>query len=587
MKISNRFTLKKRARKTRKNVEQAQKVAANALNRYLVRRWSKLRGVRRFVIGWLALVSILGLGVIIQSGVLKSYYLEEAPLPGGVYREGVAGKFNNLNPIFSVSTADRTVTKLVFSSLFKYDQNNKLVGNLAKKWQVSEDGIVYTVKLRNDVYWHDGYRFTADDVVFTYRAIQSPDTASPLLAGWRGIEIKALDEYTVSFKLPNEHTPFPHSLTNGIAPKHLLGDIPLDELRASDFNFSPVGTGPFVFSRLFTGEERSQVNLTRNENYHNPPAYIEEFVVMSYEDRAKMLDGFKSGELSAITLVQSYELDELSGLDHAVEMRFPLFSQVYIFLNNKDPLLRNVEIRRALVFATDKSAIFQILDGRYPISNSPLLKEQLGYNSELVQPKVNTDRANELLDKAGWKRGKDGIRVKGDEQLTVDIVSRNSGEYPKVLAQIQKDWLRVGVVANLSLVDDQEFTQNYISTHNHQALLFAIAQGVDPDPFPYWHSSQATPGGFNLSNYKSAIADDALEAGRTRSDPELRVEKYRTFLEQWMEDSPAIVLYRPAFTYVTRDKVRGIEVRNIVTPADRFNDVTSWFVQTQLVKKEL
>ncbi len=587
VKIPNKLTLKKRVRNTKKSVAQAQEVTTDTVKKHLVRRWSKLKDVRRFVIGWLVLVIVLALGVFIQSGTLSSYYMEEAPAVGGKYLEGVVGEFSSLNPIFSTSSADSSVTRLVYSSLLKYDEDNKLIGDLATEWEVDKAGVVYRVKLRDDVYWHDGEKLTADDVVFTYEAIQHPDTSSPLAASWKGIEAQALDEYTVSFSLPNEYTPFPHSLTNGIIPEHLLGDTPFEQLRASDQNFEPVGSGPFIFNRLFLGSERSQVNLTRNKDYYVGPPFIEEFIILSYKDHASMLDGFRGGELSAVTALRSFDLEELSGLEYAKELNFPLFNQVFIFLNNKDPLLGDANIRKALVLATDKNAIFSVLGSRYPIGDSPLLKDQLGYDDKLVQPKVNVKRANELLDKAGWKRGKDGVRIKGGKQLRVDIVSQNSDEYPEVLAQIQKDWLKVGVIANLSLISDQEFTQNYIAPHDYQALTFGVTQGVDPDVFPYWHSSQAVTNGFNLSNYKSAEADLALEAGRTRSDPKLRTEKYKAFLEQWMKDNPAIALYRPVFNYVVRSSVSGIESKSLTTPVDRFNDVTNWSVESQLVRKEL
>ncbi len=586
-KFSKKFALKKRVRNTKKNVEQAQEVTTDSVNKHLVRRWSKLKEVRRFVIGWLVLVFVLALGVYIQSGGLTSYYMEEAPVAGGTYLEGVVGEFSSLNPVFSTSAPDNAVTKLVFSSLLKYNDENALVGDLATSWEVDEGKVVYTVKLRNDAYWHDGQKVTADDVVFTYKAIQHPDTASPLAASWKGIKIQALDEYTISFTLPNEYTPFPHSLTNGIIPEHIFGNTPFEELRASDRNFKPVGSGPFKFRRLFSGEQRSQVNLDKNENYYNQPPYIDEFVILSYEDYASMLDSFRSGELTAITALRSFDLEELSSLDYAEEYNFPLFNQVFIFLNTQDPLLKDTTIRKALVYATDKNAIFSSLGGRYPIGDSPLLKDQLGYNEKLVQPKTNIDKANELLDKAGWTRGKDGVRIKGEKQLEIDIVSQNSDEYPEVLAQVQKDWLKAGVVANLSLISDQEFTQNYIAPHDYQALIFGVTQGVDPDVFPYWHSSQAVKNGFNLSNYKSTEADETLEAGRTRSDPKLRTEKYKAFLEQWMADNPAIALYRPVFNYMVRSSVSGIEPINLATPVDRFNNVTEWAVESQLVRKEL
>lgn len=586
-KKSDKFALKKRVRKTKKNVEQAQEATADTVNKHLVRRWGRLKEVRRFVIGWLVLVAVLALGVILQSRTLEGYYMEEAPVVGGTYLEGVVGEFSSLNPIFAISSPDSSVTKLVFSSLLKYDDNNKLVGDLATGWELDEDEVIYTVKLRNDVYWHDGQKLTADDVVFTYNAIQHPDSSSPLAPSWKGIEVQALDEYTVSFSLPNEYSPFPHSLTNGIIPEHLLGNTPIEELRASGQNFEPVGSGPFIFERLFTGEEQSQVNLARNANYYAQPPFIEEFVVLSYEDRATMLNSFRGGELTAITALRSFDIEELSGFENTKEINSPLFSQVFIFLNNSDPLLKDASVREALVYATDKNAVFAALDGRYPIGNSPLLKDQLGYDETLVQPKTNLEKANKLLDAAGWKRGKDGVRVKAGKQLQIDIVSQNSDEYPEVLAQVQKDWLKAGVVVNLSLISDQEFNQNYIAPHDYQALIFGVTEGVDPDVFPYWHSSQAVANGFNLSNYKSSKADLALEAGRTRSDPKLRTQKYKAFLEEWMKDNPAIALYRPVFNYVTLGSVDGVEPRSLATPVDRFNDVTSWSVESQQVRKEL
>lgn len=587
MKKLPKVSLKRQVKKTKKNVEQAQEVTTESVNKHLVRRWGKLKDVRRFVIGWLVLVVVLCLGVLIQSTALERYYMEESPVVGGKYIEGIVGKFSNLNPIFSVSSTDLAVTKLSFSSLLQYDDENNLVGDLATSWSVDSGNVIYTINMRDDVYWHDGEKLTADDVVFTYKAIQSPDTSSPLADSWKGIEIQAIDDYTVTFSLPNKYTPFPHSLTNGIIPQHILGETPYTELRAHDFNLSPVGSGVYEFDRLFVGEQRSQVFLSRNADYYATPAYIEEIEIQGYEDYPLMISAFRSGELSAITALRSYDIAELADMQGIKEYNFQLFSQVFVFLNNNDELLKDSSIRKALVYATDKNAIFKATDARYPIGDSPLLSDQLGYDPEIVQPDFNPDKANEILDEAGWKRGKDGVRIKDGKRLEIELVSQNSDEYPSVLAEIQKDWLQAGVIANLSLISDQEFTQNFIAPHEYQALVFGVTQGVDPDVFPYWHSSQAVKNGFNISNYKSTEADTALEAGRTRTGDQLRSEKYKAFLEEWMKDNPAIALYRPVFNYVIRDSVSGIEAHPIPSPVERFNNVNEWFIETQLVQKSL
>lgn len=578
---------RKRVRKTKKNVEAAQEATVDTVDKHVVRRWGKLRDVRRFVIGWLVLVLVLSLGVWLQGTVLKSYYAEESPAYGGTYFEGGVGEFTSLNPIFAVTPVDTSVAKLTFSSLLKYDDNNKLIGDLVSKWSVDDKKVIYTVTLRDDVYWHDGEKLTADDVVFTYKAIQRPETKSPLADSWKGVEIQAIDEYTVSFSLPNPYTPFPHSLINGIIPEHILGGVAYDELRSSNFNFEPVGSGPFVFERLAISTTPAQAILSRNDGYYLGRPYLDEIVIEAYEDTEEMLAAFKKGELSAASALRSFDLASVEEMSSANILNYPLFNQVFIFLNNKDPLLKDATIRRALVYATDRQAVFASLDSRYPISDSPLIKGQLGHDPELVQPSFNPKKANEILDKAGWKRGEDGVRVKDGKQLQVNIVSQSSDEYPPVLAAIQKSWNEIGVVTNLDFVDEQEFTRNNIAPHEYQALAFGITQGADPDVFVYWHSSQAVKDGFNLSNYKSAQSDIALEAGRTRSDPKLRTEKYKAFLEEWMQDNPAIALFRPVFNYAVRNSVKGIEPHNISSPADRFNSITKWSVTTELVDKEL
>lgn len=579
--------LRKRVRKTKKNVEVAQEATIDTVDKHVVRRWGKLRDVRRFVIGWLVLVLVLSLGVWLQGTVLKSYYAEDAPAYGGTYFEGSVGEFTSLNPIFAVTPVDTSVAKLTFSSLLKYDDSNKLIGDLASEWSVDDDKVIYTVTIRDDVYWHDGEKLTADDVVFTYKAIQRPETKSPFADSWKGIEIQAIDEYTVSFSLPNTYTPFPHSLTGGIIPKHILGDIAYGELRSSNFNFAPIGSGPFIFERLAISTMPAQAILSQNDDYYLGRPYLDEIVIEAYEDREKMLTAFKDGELSAASALRSSDLASIEEMSSANILDYPLFNQVFIFLNNKDPLLKDSTVRRALVYATDKQAVFASLNSRYPIADSPLIKGQLGYSTKLIQPKFNLKKANEILEEAGWKRAEDGIRVKNGKQLQVSIVSQSSDEYPPVLAEIQKSWYEAGIATNLDFVDEQDFTRNYIAPHEYQALAFGITQGVDPDVFVYWHSSQARKDGFNLSNYKSAQSDIALEAGRTRSDPKLRTVKYEAFLEEWMRDNPAIALYRPVFSYAIRDNVKGIESQDISAPVDRFNNITKWSVSTELVDKEL
>jgi len=128
--------------------------------------------------------------------------------------------------------------------------------------------------------------------------------------------------------------------------------------------------------------------------------------------------------------------------------------------------------------------------------------------------------------------------------------------------------------------------QGSVSRHDYDALLYGIAIGPDPDVFAYWHSSQANLSSatrLNLSEYKSAIADKSLEAGRTRTDPSVRTVKYRPFLEAWRSDAPAIVLYQPRFYYLARSEVFGFNPRLFNEPSDRFSNVSQWMIRQQKI----
>jgi peptide/nickel transport system substrate-binding protein len=238
-------------RRRRRQAEDIGSVTEDHIDRHLVRRLTKLVYVRRFLIGWLGLVVILIIGVLLQSRALTSKYQVKTPVAGGIYTEGVLGTFTNANPVYATNLVDSSVSKLVFSSLLKYNEKGELVGDLADTYALDPTETLYTVKLRKGVTWHDGKQFTAKDVVFTYNLIQNPEAKSPLAASWRGIKVAAVDDSTVQFKLPNKLSAFPHSLTNGIIPEHVLSKVNASQLRSNSFNNqSPVGTGPFEFKNI-------------------------------------------------------------------------------------------------------------------------------------------------------------------------------------------------------------------------------------------------------------------------------------------------------------------------------------------------
>jgi peptide/nickel transport system substrate-binding protein len=582
-----KFKFKRKIKDTKSNVGEVGAQTAEKIDRHLVRRWRKFVTVRRFIVGWLSLVTILTLGVLAQRSLLAGYYQSQQPAAGGAYVEGIVGEITNLNPMFSTTAPDKAASKLIFSGLVKYDETSTITPDLARSWEVNDDETIYTFYLKDDIYWHDGIQFTAADVKFTFDAIQHPDSRTPLNQSWQDIAVQTLDDFTVTFTLPNSFPPFVHSLEGvGILPNHLLGELPPNELRAAkDFNLNPIGTGPFRFEELFLDDNEGQINLFKSEEYRYGAPQLTRFIIKAYTDHETMIEDFKAGELSAMAGIRTDDFDELGPEGSWTIYDMPLFNNTMAFFNNTNPKLEDADVRKALVLGTNRDMIFETLKWRSPATTGPLISGQLGYDPKLRQPKFNPDRAKKLLDEAGWKLADDGLRYKKGELLQLDLVSQNADEYPNIVAELQKQWRKIGVQLNSKLVSREDLQQAYIIPHSYDILLIGVSIGVDPDVYVYWHSSQSGVGGFNLSEYKNSVADEALEAGRTRLDEELRTVKYETFQKQWIKDNPALALYRPTFHYVQLNVAKGFDPGNIVEPSNRYANVHTWTINTEILNK--
>lgn len=589
--INRRVKLRwrRKIRYSRRHVEDIGLQAEEQLEQHLFRRLTRLAEVRRFVAAWLLMIILLCTAVVMQTMTLSGYYQGVGPAPGGTYTEGMVGTFSNANPIYAAGLVDSSVSRLMFSSLLKYNTENNLVGDLAESWTIDPAGKVYTLKLRPNLVWHDDRPLTADDVVFTFQTIQNPDAKSPLFASWRGITVKAIDDRTVTFTLSNSFAPFIYSLTTGIVPKHILGNIEAAQLRSSQFNNArPVGSGPFKWNTLETlgnsPETREQhIGLTANPRYHMGAPALEQFVIKTFTNDEQLLESFEKQQVTAIVGMNKLP-DELVNKEGINEHSLTLTAETMVFLKTDSELLKDVKVRQALVHAVNVGETVKGLGYPVVVADQPLLRGQLGYNPTLAQLPTNIDQANKLLTDAGWIATQPGqVRTKNDTKLELKLVAQNNSDYIYLTKQLQKAWSAIGVTTNVTLLPSNEL-QVAVTGRNYDALIYGISMGTDPDVFAYWHSTQAdqrAASRLNLSNYSSVTADKALEAGRSRIDRELRAAKYLPFLQSWRNDAPAIALYQPRFLYIVKGQLAGFDQKIINTAPDRYSDVEKWMVKQE------
>lgn len=581
---------RRRVRHSQKHVENLGSQAEQGLEQHFFKRLNRFVGVRRFVVTWILLFTLLISGVVVQNRALSRFYQVAEPGQGGIYTEGILGAFTNANPLYATGPVDASVSRLVFSGLMKYDTDNKLVGDVAKSVEVDKGGTTYTAHLRENVRWHDGEQLTADDVAFTYQTIQKPDTKSPLIDNWQKVEIETVDQYTVKFTLPHSLASFKHTLTTGLLPEHILGKVEPSDLRSASFNTArPIGSGPFKWDAVqvsgnnpTTREE--QIGLTANKQYHFNTPKLERFVIRAFHNEDDLIEAFNESELSGAAGLAARP-DNLKKPSSVTEYNVPIMGEVMVFMKNSNPILKDKTVRKALVRATDQNEIVKGLG--YPVvyARSPLLASHIGYRSDIVQATFNAKAAGKLLDKAGWKIGKDGVRHKKGKPLAINLYSQSDSNYAYVAQILQKQWQAIGVDVEVTLEADNKL-QGTISSHSYDALLYGITIGSDPDVYAYWHSSQADPRAtkrLNFSEYESSTADAALEAGRSRIDAKQRAAKYKPFLEAWKDDAPSIGLYQPRYLYLVRGKLYGFNPTVFNSSADRYANVENWAVRLDRV----
>jgi peptide/nickel transport system substrate-binding protein len=215
----------------------------------------------------------------------------------------------------------------------------------------------------------------------------------------------------------------------------------------------------------------------------------------------------------------------------------------------------------------------------------PFIDNQI-FGNIPAKPVYDTNRANQLLDEAGWVVQGD-VRMKDGKPLALNVVTTKNNDFETALEILAKQWRALGVTVSTTIVDPSDPSQNVVQDilqpRQYDVLLYQLTIGGDPDVYAYWHSSQANSG-LNFSNYENSISDDALASARSRVEPDLRNAKYITFANQWLSDVPAIGLYQATMQYVHTKSVHALpEDFVLVSPADRYNGVRFWSVGDRIV----
>ena len=562
-------------------VKHAEGATQRHASHFILRRIENVRLVMTEIMIWLAAIALLIAGLGIQYSWNSQGSKKDGAKSGGVYVEGVIGNISTLNPLLAASEPEQAVSRLLFSSLYNYDVTGALHTDLAESMTVKDDK-VYTIKLRNAV-WHDGKKLTAEDVVYTINLIKNPQVRSPLRVNWLDISARAIDDSTVEFMLPAVYAGFSHALTFPVIPKHILQTVSPSSMREADFSSNPVGSGPFAVKRVQTSESTSSTDVVRmepNTKYYGAVSTLSRLELRAYGNESLLVKAVNSGEVSAASGLSLSAADNIKSKQYSTK-HWLLNKGVYLLMNNRSQTLQDARVRQALRYATDTSSIRATVGDNVARLDTPILQSQIAQKLPAA-PDYNLDKAKALLKEAGWTYNQGQWKGKDGRPLAVAVTtSSGRDEYKKIVDALKQQWSKLGVDVQLREIDTSStttsFVQSVLQPRDYDALLYELELGADPDVFAYWHSSQASASGYNFANYSNRTVDNDLVGGRSRTNSALRAAKYIQFVNQWLNDAPAIGLYQSVGSYVLNNGASIVEPRgSLNTMNDRYADVTTW-----------
>lgn len=569
------FQLHRRTRQFKNRFRAWKRWVINYTDRHIFGGWEKFGQSRWVFVALILILVVSTAGYFQQFQLQTSRFMTTTPKYGGAYSEALSGHVKGVNPLYPDNSATTDVTAVVFSGLTRVNSNRKIEPDLASSWEVSADKKAYTFSLRPNLKWHDGEKLDANDVAFTISRIQNPDTKSPLASNWTGVNYEVLNDLTIKFTLPNSYSPFLYNTAIGIIPSHILENVRPSLTRTFEFNQKPIGSGPYKLTEI--KEDSDEIDLTAFDNYHLRKPYIDSFKFVQYPSEKDYLDGYQKKQISGFTINDPKIERKASQIDQLKINHLSLPAYGALFFNMSSPTVKDINLRQALSYATDKSSIVKNqLDSQAVVANYPILAGYSGFDSTAMKYPYDEAKAKEILS---------GVDQETLKNTRIRLATLRNSVYEDIAQSIKEMWSKVGVQVDIASVDLDELQQYYIRTRNYDVLLYGQDIGYDSDIYAYWHSSQAKDPGLNISQYTNIEADRYLESGRLAKDAEYKNSRYAAFLQTWSKDLPAIILYSPYYNYAQSVEVKGFSANKIVEPSNRFYNVQDWYVMTTETSK--
>lgn len=441
--------------------------------------------------------------------------------------------------------ADAYLRAVNYNGLTAVNEKGEIIPQLAKSWDVSDDGCVYTFHLRDDAYWHDGEKFTADDVIFSREYLASEDLDIPSSSwGAADYDYAKVDDYTVTVTLPAPDGYLLESLCY-IIPEHIFKDVPSNSYYVSEEGQTPISTGPFKFVEYKVGE---YVKFEAFDQYWNGRPYIDTVYLQIIEDSAAAKVAFSSGQAQLMAVTGENMRKELGDENYAWDA-YPTGNMNVICFNLTDPRFQDINVRRAISHLVDRVSIIAAFGGGSEPLDSCFTPADQFYNpSVCTQYDFNIDAAIKLLDDAGWKKGASGFREKDGMVLDFSFLQFYDNACFIMMEQAFKK-ADMGITSQM--VDSSIYFEKM------DALDFELSYiGWTAGPNPYGYTFCYAEGFY--STYESPEMLDLFEKANATGDNKVKAECYDE-IQRTLTDGAYLVWVDSRSQYWAHPKTLNIE----------------------------
>ncbi|RWR13137.1 peptide-binding protein [Siminovitchia fortis] len=488
------------------------------------------------------------------------------PVDGGDLVMGYGGSPTLFNSLYSDDNVSGDVEDLIFDGLVGSNKEDFTpnTDELAESVEESEDGLTYTVKLKEGIKFHDGEDLTADDVVFTYNIPLHKDYDGPRKSNFEALEsVEKVDDLTVKFHMKKKDAQF-HTvgLSYKILPEHILKDVPVAELGDHEFNTkNPIGTGPFKFVEWKDGE---YLKVEAFDDYYQGRPHLDTITLKFVPDANAMLTQLQNRDIDFWDAVPPSDIETVKSFQDEIGIKVEegLALQYNFFAGNlRNDLFKDKEVRQAITHAIDRETIVnEIVEGYGEVAHVPESPLSWAYNEDVPHFDYDPEKAKKMLADAGWKPGSDGILEKDGKKFSFEVKTNQGNKAREdIVVLLQEQLKEVGIEAKPKVVEFSSLIADIDpGVWNFDAIVLGWSLATDPDPSGIYHTKEIEKG-LNFTGYSNPELDKLMDEQLQELDQEKRKEMLGEIQKKLAEDQPYTYLYYPTEFRAMPAELEGYE----------------------------